>query len=79
MLLTQRPADKTRLELERERILAPEVKSHRMQPAALPASYTIAPRSTFNASEDTKDARPIGAETMAAFRRMTQKGRGGRR
>ncbi|KAK3311030.1 uncharacterized protein B0T15DRAFT_408516 [Chaetomium strumarium] len=79
MLLTQRPADKTRLELERERMLAPEVKRNRAQPAALPASYTIAPRSTFDASRDTNDARPMGAGTMAAFKRMTQKGKGGRR
>ncbi|AEO65569.1 uncharacterized protein THITE_2112678 [Thermothielavioides terrestris NRRL 8126] len=79
MTLAQRPAGKTRFELERERLLAPEVKSNRARPAGLPASYTIAPRSTFDGSRAVPDARPIGAGGMEAFRRMTQKGKGGRR
>ncbi|GAB1311538.1 Transcription factor iws1 [Madurella fahalii] len=78
MTLTQRPAGKSRFELERERLLAPETKSNRAQPAGLPASYTIAPRSTFDATRSA-DYRPIGSGGMEAFRKMTQKGKGGRR
>ncbi|KAK4156799.1 hypothetical protein C8A00DRAFT_40813 [Chaetomidium leptoderma] len=81
MTLTQRPAGtKTRLELERERQLAPEVrKTNRAAPAGLPASYTIAPRSTFDASRGAAEFRPVGAAGNEAFRKMTQKGKGGRR
>lgn len=78
MTLTQRPAGKSRFELERERLLAPETKSNRAQPAGLPASYTIAPRSTFDATRSA-DYRPIGSGGMEAFRKMTQKGKGGGR
>ncbi|KAJ4302523.1 Transcription factor iws1 [Collariella sp. IMI 366227] len=81
MTLSQRPAvvGKTRFELERERLLAPEVKTNRAMPAGLPASYTIAPRSTYDASRAPADYRPIGAGGLEAFRKMTQKGKGGRR
>ncbi|EAQ89500.1 hypothetical protein CHGG_06119 [Chaetomium globosum CBS 148.51] len=81
MTLTQRPAGgKTRFELERERMLAPEIKNtNRAQPAGLPASYTIAPRSTFDASRGPAEFRPVGAAGLEAFRKMTQKGKGGRR
>jgi transcription factor SPN1 len=62
MTLAQRPAGgKTRFELERERLLAPEIKkSNRAQPAGLPASYTIAPRSTFDASRGAAESGPWG-------------------
>jgi transcription factor SPN1 len=38
----------------------------------LPASYTIAPMSTFDGAK-SQDHRPLGAGGMEAFRRMTQK------
>lgn len=81
MTLTQRPAEaKTRFELERERLLAPEIrKTNRAQPAGLPASYTIAPRSTFDASRGAAEFRPVGSAGLEAFRKMTSKGKGGRR
>lgn len=64
-------------------MLAPEVRSNRAQPPSLPASYTIAPRSTYDASAARAQAgaefRPIGAGGTEAFRRMTTKGKGGRR
>ncbi|KAL2150174.1 hypothetical protein VTH82DRAFT_7850 [Thermothelomyces myriococcoides] len=77
--LTQRPAGKTRFELERERLLAPEVKKNRAQPPGLPASYTIAPRSTFDPSRAPAEFRPMGSAGLEAFKKITQKGRGGRR
>ncbi|KAK4103368.1 hypothetical protein N658DRAFT_468098 [Parathielavia hyrcaniae] len=81
MTLAQRPAGgKTRLELERERLLAPEIKkTNRALPAGLPASYTIAPRSTFDGSRGAPEFRPVGSAGLEAFRRITQKGKGGRR
>ncbi|KAK4119351.1 hypothetical protein N657DRAFT_627032 [Parathielavia appendiculata] len=81
MTLAQRPAGgKTRFELERERLLAPEIKkTNRALPAGLPASYTIAPRSTFDASRGAPEFRPVGSAGLEAFRRITQKGKGGRR
>lgn len=81
MTLTQRPAEaKTRFELERERMLAPEIrKTNRAAPAGLPASYTIAPRSTFDASRGAAEFRPVGSAGLEAFRKMTAKGKGGRR
>ncbi|KAK3941954.1 transcription factor iws-1 [Diplogelasinospora grovesii] len=80
LTLTQRPAGKTRYELERERMLAPEIlpRSNRAQPAGLPATYTIAPKSTFDGTRGP-DHRPIGSAGTEAFRKMTQKGKGGRR
>lgn len=87
--LTQRPASdspsgsqaatvhRTRYDVERERALAPVTKSNRAQPAGLPASYTVAPRSTFDGSRvGQPDHRPIGAGGLEAFRRMTQKNKG---
>ncbi len=84
MTLTQRPAGgsnaKTRFELDRERMLAPETKTNRAQPAGLPNSYTIAPRSTYDgSSRGPAEFRPIGSGGLEAFRKMTQKGKGGRR
>ncbi|KAL1873417.1 hypothetical protein VTK73DRAFT_1008 [Phialemonium thermophilum] len=80
LTLTQRPLNGalSRLEAERERMLAPVVTSNRARPAGLPASYSVAPRSTFDASRRGPDHRPIGAGGLEAFRRMTQKGKGKR-
>ncbi|KAK3363245.1 hypothetical protein B0T25DRAFT_33704 [Lasiosphaeria hispida] len=76
LTLTQRPAGKTAYELERERMLAPDpVNTNRARPAGLPASYSIAPRSTFDAGARGPDHRPIGSAGMEAFRKLTQKGK----
>lgn len=76
--LTQRPAGKTKYELERERALAPEpINPNRAQRLGLPASYTVAPKSTFDQNR-TGDHRPIGAGGIEAFRKMTAKGKGRR-
>lgn len=76
MTLTQRPAGKSRHELERERMLAPDpINSNRARPAGLPTSYTVAPRSTFDGSQVPSGFRPIGASGTEAFRKMTQKGK----
>ncbi|KAK1826893.1 transcription factor iws-1 [Podospora conica] len=76
MTLTQRPAGKSRHELERERMLAPDpINSNRARPAGLPTSYSVAPRSTFDASQVPGSFRPIGASGTEAFRKMTQKGK----
>jgi len=79
MTLTQRPAGvKSKHELERERALAPEpLHTNRAKPAGLPASYSIAPRSTYDGTRGA-DHRPIGAGGIEAFRKMTQKGKGKR-
>jgi transcription factor SPN1 len=70
---------RSRAEAERERALAPVVRSNRAQPAGLPASYTVAPRSTFDGTRAGQpDHRPIGAGGLEAFRRMTQKNKGRR-
>ena len=37
------------------------------------ASYTVAPRSNFDASRTEQHAKPLGAARMEAFRKMTQK------
>ena len=76
MTLTQRPVGvKSKHDLERERALAPEpLHTNRAKPAGLPASYTIAPRSTYDGTRGA-DHRPIGAGGMEAFRKMTQKGK----
>lgn len=77
--LTQRPAGKSRYEIERERALAPEVRNNnRARPVGLPASYTIAPKSTYIPGQAPTDHRPIGHSGHEAFRRMTQKGKGKR-
>lgn len=61
------------MEMERARILAPEVTNpNRAQAPGLPATYTIAPLSTFDGRVGP-DHRPIGAAGTEAFRRMTQK------
>ncbi|KAK4218928.1 transcription factor iws-1 [Rhypophila decipiens] len=76
--LTQRPAGKSKYELERERALARDpINPNRAQRAGLPASYTIAPKSTFDGNR-AGDHRPIGAGGIEAFRKMTQKGKGRR-
>ncbi len=78
LTLTQRPAGKSQFELERERLLAPDpVNSNRARPAGLPASYTIAPRSTFDGARGPEH-RPVGAAGLDAFRKLTQKGKGRR-
>jgi transcription factor SPN1 len=61
-------------DIERERMLAPAVTSNRARVDGLPQSYTIAPRSTFDASRGPEH-RPIGASGLEAFRKMTQKGK----
>lgn len=77
--LTQRPAGKSRYEIERERALAPEVRNNnRARPVGLPASYTIAPKSTYIPGQAPTDHRPIGHSGHEAFRKMTQKGKGKR-
>ncbi|KAB5546855.1 hypothetical protein GE09DRAFT_1128885 [Coniochaeta sp. 2T2.1] len=76
---SQNNAPRSRLEAERERALARETKSNRAQPAGLPASYTVAPRSTFDPDRAGQpDHRPIGAGGLEAFRKMTQKNKGRR-
>lgn len=77
LTLTQRPAGKSQFELERERMLAPEpIHSNRARPSGLPASYTVAPRSTFDGTQ-APGFRP-GAGSADAFRKLTQKGKGKR-
>lgn len=66
-------------EREIQKKLAPENESSRARPPGLPQTYTIAPQSTFDGASRTQDYRPIGAGGMEAFRKMTQKGKGGRR
>ncbi|KLU90478.1 transcription factor IWS1 [Magnaporthiopsis poae ATCC 64411] len=66
-------------EREIQKKLAPETESSRARPPGLPQTYTIAPQSTFDGTSRTQDYRPIGAGGMEAFRKMTQKGKGGRR
>jgi len=63
-------------EIERERLLAPKIISNRARMESSNSSYTIAPRSTFDASEkgeQDKSSRPIGAGGIEAFRKMTMK------
>ncbi len=64
----------TAKELERERILAQPVKNNRARIETANASYTIAPRSTFDPTKGIDpNSRPIGAGGMEAFRKMTTK------
>ncbi|KAH6603122.1 transcription factor iws1 [Trichoderma cornu-damae] len=70
-ILSERPAQSAR-EAERERLLAPVGGGSRARLANLPATYTIAPKSTFEGNKG-HDHRPLGAVGMEAFRRMTQK------
>ena len=71
MTLTQRPAV-SRQEAQRARVLAPRpFIPGRAEIGGLPASYTIAPKSTIDISKGGQ--RPIGADGVEAFKRMTQK------
>lgn len=59
---------------ERERLLAQPIKSNRARMETANTSYTVAPKSTFDASKGLDpSARPIGASGMEAFRKMTAK------
>ena len=61
-------------ELERERVLAQPNRSSRARVESGNTSYTIAPKSTFDASKGLDpSSRPIGAGGMEAFRKMTAK------
>ena len=61
-------------DLERERLLAQPIKSNRARLETSNTSYTVAPKSTFDASKGLDpSARPIGASGMEAFRKMTAK------
>ncbi|KAK0105274.1 Transcription factor iws1 [Cadophora gregata] len=61
-------------ELERERVLAQPNRSTRARVESGNTSYTIAPKSTFDASKGLDpSSRPIGAGGMEAFRKMTAK------
>ncbi|CZT48392.1 probable SPN1 Protein is Spt6-interacting putative elongation factor [Rhynchosporium secalis] len=61
-------------ELERERVLAQPIRSARARMESSNTSYTIAPKSTFDATKGLDPStRPIGAGGMEAFRKMTAK------
>lgn len=60
-------------DMERERILAQPKLSNRARLEAHTASYTVAPRSNFDASRAEPNSKPLGAAGMEAFRKMTQK------
>ncbi len=63
-----------RLEAERQRALAPvNTNPNRAMPVGLPRSYTVAPKSTYDASARPADFRPIGAGGLEAFRKMAAK------
>ncbi|KAJ2903914.1 hypothetical protein MKZ38_009149 [Zalerion maritima] len=69
--LTQRPA-MTQAQAERARMLAPPaLNPNRAQIGGLPATYTIAPKSTLDPNKASQ--KPIGAGGLEAFRKMTQK------
>lgn len=74
LTLNQRQTSQNLAEAERARILAPVKDVSRARVAGLPATYTIAPRSTFDPSR-AQDFRPIGAGGLEAFRKITQKGK----
>ena len=69
--LTQRPA--LAAQAERERLLAPVGGNSIARISGMPSTYTIAPNSTFDPDAARKDHRPLGANGMEAFRRMTAK------
>ncbi|KAM0472250.1 hypothetical protein ACHAPX_008932 [Trichoderma viride] len=69
--ISERPAQSA-ADAERERFLAPVRGGNQARMVNLPASYTIAPVSTFDGNK-SQDHRPLGAGGMEAFRRMTQK------
>ena len=61
-------------ELERERVLAQPKPGNRARLETHSASYTVAPKSTFDPQRAMDPAsRPIGASGMEAFRKMTAK------
>lgn len=60
-------------EAERERMLKPAPYSNRARLDASAASYSVAPKSTYDPSRVDPTSRPIGAGGDAAFRRMTAK------
>ncbi|KAH8590682.1 hypothetical protein B0O99DRAFT_598723 [Bisporella sp. PMI_857] len=61
-------------DLERERLLAQPMRSNRARVESGITSYTVAPKSTFDASKGMDPSnRPIGAGGMEAFRKMTAK------
>lgn len=60
-------------DLDRERVLAPAVRSNRARMETSNASYSVAPRSTFDSSKVDPSTKPIGASGMDAFRKMTAK------
>jgi transcription factor SPN1 len=66
--LSERPAKSA----ERDRLLALAGGDNQARVASLPATYTIAPQSTFEGARGDAH-RPLGAGGMEAFRRMTQK------
>jgi len=60
-------------DLDRERMLAPTIRSNRARMESSNTSYTVAPRSTFDPTKGVDPSmRPIGASGMEAFRKMTQ-------
>ncbi|KAI5861012.1 hypothetical protein GGS23DRAFT_204756 [Durotheca rogersii] len=59
---------------ERQRMLAPANQTSAARVTGMPATYTIAPRSTFDPAR-APDYRPIGAGGLEAFRKMTQRGK----
>lgn len=59
-------------EADRERLLAPTRANNQARMSNLPSSYTIAPISTFDGARGSEH-RPLGANGMEAFRKMTQK------
>lgn len=63
---------KSAADIERERILAPTRSNNQARMVNMPSSYTIAPRSTFDGTRGSEH-RPLGANGMEAFRKMTQK------
>ncbi|KAI1399266.1 hypothetical protein F4819DRAFT_465734 [Hypoxylon fuscum] len=71
LTLNQRTAAQIAAE-ERARILGPAKAVSAARVAALPTTYTVAPRSTFD-SNSAPANRPIGASGMEAFRKMTMK------
>ena len=60
-------------DLERQRVLALPKLSNRARLEAHTASYTVAPRSNFDASKGDKNSKPLGSAGMERFRQMTQK------
>ncbi|KAI9745090.1 MAG: Transcription factor iws1 [Claussenomyces sp. TS43310] len=70
---SQRAGALSQRDLDRERLLAPAKLSNRARLEAANASYSVAPKSTFDPSRIDPNSRPIGASGDLAFRRMTAK------